>query len=68
MIMSIGYWYGSKTWHSSDKYRKHFIEAIRELGETVTEFENGLFGELVDYMTVYKDKTIKVTFKDGTEI
>lgn len=47
---------------------KHFIEAIRELGETVTEFENGLFGELVDFMTVYKDKTIKVTFKDGTEI
>ena len=47
---------------------KHFIEAIRELGETVTEFENVLFGELVDYMTVYKDKTIKVTFRDGTEI
>ena len=38
------------------------------LCETVTEFENGLFGEPVDFMTVYKDKTIKVTFKDGTEI
>ena len=47
---------------------KHFIDAIRMLGETVTEFENGLFGELVDYMTVYKDRTIRITFKDGTEI
>lgn len=31
-------------------------------------FDAGLWGTLVDFMTVYSKDDISVTFKDGTEI
>lgn len=31
-------------------------------------FDAGLWGTLVDFMTVYSKEDISVTFKDGTEI
>lgn len=31
-------------------------------------FDAGLWGTLVDFMTVYSKEEISVTFKDGTEI
>ncbi len=34
----------------------------------LTEFDEGLWGTLVDFMTVYSKDDISVTFKDGTEI
>ena len=37
-------------------------------GTVVTEFDEGLWGTLVDFMTVYSKEDISVTFKDGTEI
>ena len=47
---------------------QNFIRRVRELDTFVTEFDKGLWSDMVDFMTVYKDKTVKVTFKDGTEI
>ena len=34
----------------------------------IREFDESLWGSLVDYVTVSRDKEITVTFKDGTEI
>ena len=45
-----------------------FVTAIKEQGTVVTEFDEGLWGTLVDFMTVYRKDDIAVTFKDGTEI
>ena len=47
---------------------RHFVETIRETGNSITEFDTGLWCGLVDYMTVYSRDNIKVKFKDGTEI
>ena len=44
-----------------------FTKALKAQ-ESVTEFDEGLWGTLVDYMTVYGKDDIGVTFKDGTEI
>ena len=33
----------------------------------VTEFDEGLWGTLLDFMIVYNKKNIAVTFKDGAE-
>lgn len=32
------------------------------------KFDEGLWSGLVDFVTVYNTKDIRVTFKDGTEI
>ena len=45
-----------------------FAKAVKEQGTVVTEFDEGLWGTLVDFMTVYNKEDISVTFKDGTEI
>ena len=45
-----------------------FVTAIKEQGTVVTEFDEGLWGTLVDFITVYSKEDISVTFKDGTEI
>ena len=45
-----------------------FVTAIKEQGTVVTEFDEGLWGTLVDFMTVYSKEDISVTSKDGTEI
>lgn len=44
-----------------------FTKALKAQ-EVVTEFDDGLWGTLVDFMTVYSKEDIGVTFKDGTEI
>ena len=44
-----------------------FAKALKEQ-ESVTGFDEGLWGTMVDYMTVYGKEDIGVTFKDGTEI
>ena len=40
----------------------------KKLLEPVTEFDERLWSSLVDFVTVYREKDIRVTFKDGTEI
>ena len=45
-----------------------FAEALESQSKSLTEFDEGLWGTLVDFMTVYSKEDISVTFKDGTEI
>ena len=47
---------------------RNFVETIREMDAPITEFDSGLWCGLVDYVTVYGRDSIKVKFKDGTEI
>ena len=46
----------------------NFAKAIKAQDSVVMEFDEGLWGTLVDFMTVYGKDDIGVTFKDGTEI
>ena len=51
--------------------RKKLLEQFLRMVETqepVTEFDERLWSILVDFVTVYREKDIRVTFKDGTEI
>jgi len=45
-----------------------FIKVLKEQDGAVTEFDEALWGSMVDYVTVGRDKKMTVTFKDGTEI
>lgn len=47
---------------------QHFQETLESLKGTITEFDSVLWGSLVDYITIHKDGTRAVTFKDGTTI
>lgn len=46
----------------------NFIRILKEQDGIIKEFDSSLWGCLVEYVTVGRDKTIVVTFKDGTEI
>jgi len=50
--------------------RKRFADgkAFTAQSGAVTKFDEGLWGTLVDFMTVYSKDDISVTFKNGTEI
>ena len=45
-----------------------FIDELEKLPETVSEFDEALWGSLVEYVTVSKDKTMVFTMIGGTEI
>ena len=45
-----------------------FAKGIESRDAVLTEFDKGLWGTLVECMTVYGKGDIGVTFKDGTEI
>ena len=45
-----------------------FSKALRSRETALTDFDEGLWGTLVDFMTVYGKGDICVTFRDGTEI
>ena len=49
------------------KLMEQFLRAV-EGQEPITEFDERLWASLVDFVTVYSEKNICVTFKDGTEI
>ena len=46
----------------------YFIEMLEKQEGTITEFDASLWGTMVDFVTVGRNKEITVTFKDGTEI
>ena len=46
---------------------KRFISELEKLPEAVSEFDETLWGSLVDYVTVGKDKTTVFTLIGGTE-
>jgi hypothetical protein len=44
---------------------------MSELGKhecLLTEFDEGLWCEMVETMTIYSEMDVKVTFKDGSEV
>lgn len=45
-----------------------FIETLEQQAEPITEFDAGMWGNMVEYITVDKDKGMTVTFKDGSEV
>lgn len=49
------------------KLMEQFIRIIEEQ-EPITKFDERLWASLVDFVTVYSEKDIRVTFKDSTEI
>ena len=46
----------------------NFIRRVRELDTFITEFDKGLWSDMVEFMTVYSKKIVVVTVKDETEI
>jgi len=45
-----------------------FIDALQKTSAPVKEFDEGLWTSLVDFITVYSEKDIRFTLKDGREI
>jgi len=46
---------------------ERFIDELEKLPEAVPEFDEALWGSLVEYVTVSKDKTMVFTLLGGTE-
>ena len=45
-----------------------FSKELRKQENILTEFDEGLWGSLMDFMTIHNKEDIEVTFKDGTTI
>ena len=45
-----------------------FIKVLKAQDGTINEFDGSLWGGMVEFVTVGRDKAITVTFRDGTEI
>ena len=45
-----------------------FIKVLKEQDGVIADFDEGLWGSMVDCVTVGRDKSMTVTFRDGTEI
>ncbi len=54
--------------HAKAERLDAFAKALESQSKRLTEFDEGLWGTLVDFMTVYNKDDISVTFKDGAEI
>ena len=46
----------------------NFIQSLKARDGVIQDFDGSLWGSIVEYVTVGRDKGITVTFKDGTEI
>jgi len=46
----------------------NFIKTLKAQAGTISDFDGSLWGGMVEYVTVGRDKEITVTFRDGTEI
>jgi len=47
---------------------ENFIKVLKAQDGTIREFDGSLWGGMVEFVTVGRDKEITVTFRDGTEI
>ena len=45
-----------------------FIKMLKTQDGTISEFDGSLWGGMVEFITVGRDKAITVTFRDGSEI
>ena len=46
----------------------NFIKTLKAQDGTISDFDGSLWGGMVEFVTVGRDKQITVTFRDGTEI
>lgn len=54
--------------HAQAERLDAFVKTLASRDEALAEFDEGVWGTLVEHMTVYGKGDIDVTFKDGTEI
>lgn len=54
--------------HAQAERLDAFVKTLASRDEALAEFDEGVWGTLVEHMTVYGKGDIGVTFKDGTEI
>ena len=54
--------------HAVPGQPERFIDELEKLPEAVSEFDEALWGSLVEYVTVGKDKTMVFTLIGGTEM
>ena len=54
--------------HAVPGQPERFIDELEKLPEAVSEFDEALWGSLVEYVTVGKDKTMVFTLLGGTEM
>lgn len=47
---------------------EHFIQTLKKQKGILAEFDTALWGSLLDTITVYSEKDIRFSFKDGSEI
>mgnify|MGYP000352835501 FL=1 len=47
---------------------ENFIKVLKAQDGTIREFDCSLWGGMVEFLTVGRNKEITVTFRDGTEI
>jgi hypothetical protein len=45
-----------------------FVAEVTKQGSTITEFDEQMWHSLLDYATVYNEKDVRFTFKNGMEI
>ena len=45
-----------------------FAKTLRSREAVLSDFDEGLWGTMVDFVTVYGKGNLGVTFRDGTEI
>ncbi len=57
-----------KARHAKSERLDGFAQALTAQSGILMKFDAGLWGTLVDFMTVYSKEDISVTFKNGTEI
>lgn len=46
----------------------NFIKALKAQNGTISDFDCSLWGGMVEFVTVGRNKEITVTFRDGSEI
>ena len=47
---------------------RRYLDELRQAGDIVTEFDEGLWLATVESVTVYPDKSLVFIFRDGTEV
>lgn len=51
-----------------EKQAHYEKQTLEKHGEPITEFNAGMWGSMVECITVDKDKNMTITFKDGSEV
>ena len=46
----------------------NFIKVLKAQDEIISEFDGSLWGSMIEFVTVGRNKEVTVTFRDGTEI